>query len=163
MNRARPSLGVLAAVVCALALGCRGISPPPAPAARPPSADEQVLLTLDCYNPMYKVDEDGRVTHLHLVWRYLPPSALAEIDKLTELQAIDLAFTTVTDDGLAQLKDLQKLHSMGLAGTPVTDRGLVYLEKLPGLQWVWLPKETVTEAAVHKLKEARPDMNVYLQ
>jgi hypothetical protein len=55
------------------------------------------------------------------------------------------------------------LRTMGIASTAVTDAGLVHLEKLPGLQYVWLPKNSVTKAAVEKLKDARPDLNVYLQ
>jgi hypothetical protein len=156
-------VSTLAAILCAVTFGCQGSPAPPVLANRDPTPDEQVLLALDCYEPMYQVDEDGRVIRLNLVWRHLPGPALAEIGKLTELQAIDLAYSTVTDEGLGQLKDLQKLRNIGLAGTPVTDQGLVHLEKLPSLQWVWLPKNTVTEAAVERLKEARPDMNVYLQ
>jgi hypothetical protein len=162
----RPGRGVLAtlgAVLCAVALGCRGSPPPSAPAEREPTPDEKVLLALDCYNPMYQVDEEGHVIRLNLVWRHLPAPALAEIGKLRELQAIDLAHTTVTDDGLAQLKDLHKLRNIGLAGTLITDEGLVHLQKLPDLKWIWLPKDNVSEAAVEKLKEARPDMTVYLQ
>lgn len=168
MNIKRPRAGMvplaLAAVVCAVPLGCRGGSAPPTPAADARlSPDEQVLQALDCYNPQYKVDEDGHVTDLNLVWRGLSPSAMTEIDKLTDLEHIDLAYSTMNDDGLVQLKDLQKLRTMGLTGTPVTDGGLVHLEKMQNLQWVWLPKEGVSEAAVEKLKEARPDMHIYLQ
>jgi hypothetical protein len=153
----------LAAILGAVTFGCQDSPAPPAPANRDPTPDEQVLLALDGYDPMYQINEDGRVTRLMLVWRHLPGPVLAEIDKLTELQSIDFAHTTVTDEGLAQLKDLQKLRSLGLGGTLVTDQGLVHLEKLQSLQWVWLSKNTVTEAAVERLKEARPDMNVYLQ
>jgi hypothetical protein len=159
----RGVLTTLGAVLCAVALGCRGSPPPSAPAEREPTPDEQVLRALDCYNPMYQLDEDGHVIRLRLEWRHLPGPAMAEIGRLTELHALDLAFSTVNDDGLAQLKDLHKLRNMGLSGTLVTDQGLVYLEKLPSLQWVWLSKENVSEAAVEKLKAARPDMNVYLQ
>ncbi len=153
----------LAAALCALVVGCQGNPTPSAPAEHTLTPDEQVLRDLDCYNPMYKIDDEGHVVSLRLGWRHLPGPVLAEVDKLTELWEIDLAFATVNDDGLAQLKDLQKLHSMGLAGTAVTDRGLPHLEKLQNLQYVWLPKETVTQAAVDKLQEARPDMHVYLQ
>jgi hypothetical protein len=143
--------------------GCLGSPAPALPADTSLSPDEQVLLTLDCYNPQYKVDEDGHVTNLNLAWRHLPAPALAEIDKLTELHEVDLAHSTVDDAGLAQLKDLQKLHNMGLTGTPITDKGLAHLQKMSSLQWLWLPKETVSKAAVEKLQEARPDMHIYLQ
>ncbi len=153
---------VLAAIVCVVLLGCRG-NPAPESTASEPSSDEKVLRALEGYEPLYKVDDEGRVTHLKLVWRHLPGPVLAEVGKLSELQGLDLAYSTVNDKGLAHLEDLQQLRSLSLWGTPVTDRGLVHLEKLPGLQWLWLPKKTVTAAAVEKLKEARPGLTVYLQ
>ena len=52
---------------------------------------------------------------------------------------------------------------MGLGATPITDQGLVHLGKLRSLQWVWVPKATVTNAAIEKLKSDCPDMNIYLQ
>lgn len=162
----RPSLAIGYAVVIALgafALGCGGNPTAEAVAGPGPSPDEPVLIALDCYNPMYQIDENGRVTRLNLIWRHLPSPVLAEIGKLTELQGLDLAHSTADDDGLAQLKDLQNLRNFGLAGTRVTDRGLAHLQKLEGLQWVWLPKERVSQRAMEKLQEARPDMHVYLQ
>lgn len=166
MNTERPFAGMvrlaLAAVLCAAPLGCRGGSAPTTPAAGASlSPDEQVLQTLDCYNPEYKTDEDGRVTELKLVGQPLPVAAFAEIDKLTELQIMDLAWSTTTDEGLAQLKDLRNLRDLGLGGTPVTDRGLTHLEKMPSLQRLWLSKRTISGAAVEKLREARPDMQIF--
>ena len=166
MNPQRLRSGIahtLAVIVCAVTLGCRDSSAPSGPTATDPTPDEQILLALDGYDPMYQVDEDGRVTRLRLVWKHVPGPVLAEVGNLTELRALDLAHSTVTDEGLAQLKDLQKLRSLGLSGTRITDQGLVHLEKLRSLQWVWLSKLTVTEAGVERLKDARPDMNVYLQ
>jgi hypothetical protein len=168
MNTERPLAGMvrlaLAAVLCAAPLGCLGGSDPNTPAADArPSSDEEVLQTLDCYNPQYKTDEDGRVTELCLIWQHLPAAAFAEIDKLTELQLIDLAHSTTTDEDLARLKDLQKLRDLGLGGTFITNRGLAHLEKMAGLQRVWLSKGKISEAAVDKLREARPDMEIHFQ
>jgi hypothetical protein len=164
MNTERPLAGLvrlaLAAVLCTAPLGCGDGSAPATPADASLSPDEQVLQPLDCYNPEYKTDEDGRVTELRLVGQHLPVAAFAEIDKLTELQLIDLAWSTTTDEGLAQLKDLRNLRDLGLNGTPVTDRGLAHLEKMPGLQQLWLSKK-ISEAAVEKLREARPDVQIY--
>ncbi len=155
----------LASVVCAVALGCQGGSAPSgpgSPAATVAASDQQVLLALDGYNPTYKVDEYGRVIGLRLPWHHLPVPVLAEIGKLTELQEIDLGSSTVTDDGLAQLKDLQHLKTMGLSGTQITVKGLPHLEKLQGLQQIWLSERVFTEAAVERLKEARPGLQVHL-
>ena len=107
---------LLAAIGCSLVIGCRE-TPGPAPnvsldlAVPALTSDEKVLLVMDYYEPMYKVDANGRVTHLRLSWRHVPSAVLSEVGKLTELQGLDLYGTTVTDEGLAQLKDLQKLRS----------------------------------------------------
>jgi hypothetical protein len=156
---------ILAAIVCAVTLGCRDNSTPAVPAA--PAApmlapDEKVLLVLDCFDPLYTVDANGRVINLRLTGRHLPTAVLAEIGKLSEVRGLNFYGASVTDEGLAQLKDLQKLRSITLGGTAITDQGLVHLEKLQSLKWLWLPKQTVTKAGVEKLKDARPDMNVRL-
>jgi hypothetical protein len=154
---------LLAAILGAVAVGC-GADDTPSTDDNTPSVlttDEKVLLALDYYEPMYKVDADGRVITLRLTGKHLPPAALAEVGQLTELEKLDLYGATVTDEGLAQLKDLQKLRNFGLGGTPITDKGLVYLEKLQGLRHIWLPKERITKAGIEKLKEACPDLSVH--
>lgn len=156
----------LAAVVCMIGSACRESSResgPIAPAAKVLTADEQILLDLDYYEPMYELDANKRVIRLRLTGRHLPEAIMAEIGKLTELRGIDVYGSTLNDDGLAQLKNLQQLKSIGLAATAISDKGLEHLEKLQSLQWVWLPKSRVTTEGVEKLKAARSDMNVYLQ
>ncbi len=152
---------LLVALACMAAVGCRDTAAPAVQAVAP-SPDAKILFALDHYEPMYKVDANGRVTQLRLVWRHLPIPVLTEIGKLTELHSIEFSGTTVTDEGLAQLADLQKLTSMSLVNTPITDKGLIHLEKMQSLQWLWLPRNRVTKAGVDRLKSARPDMNVYL-
>jgi hypothetical protein len=151
----------LAAVVCAAALGCEGGSAPSNPGGAVISSDQQVLLALDGYNPMYQLDENGRVIALRLPWQHLPVPVMTEIGKLTELQFIDLGATTVTDDGLAQLKDLHKLRQLSL-GASVTVKGFAHLEKLQSLESLWLPATVATEDDADKLREARPGLHVYL-
>jgi hypothetical protein len=156
----------LAFLLALLGAGCSSTTtsppeePPPAASSSP---DEAVLHALDYLEPMYQFNADGRVIKLRITGRHLPLSALKEIDKLTELRAIDFYGTTLTDEGLAELKDLQHLRNAGLAGTPLSDRAASHLAKLQSLQWVWLPQHGVSKEAVDKLKQARPDMNVYLQ
>ena len=155
---------VLATVVCLGGPGCSSnpTTEPSGPAVST-SSDEQVLLALDYYEPMYQLNGEGRVIKLRLTQRHLPVAVLAEVGKLTELQALDVYGATVTDDGLAQLKDLQKLRHFGLGGTAITDKGLAHLEKLQSLQWLWIPKHRTTDEGVDKLKQARPDLNIYPQ
>ncbi len=159
--RLRPFLG---AILCVLAVGCPGPpAPPPPSVAVGPVGDEAVLIALDCYEPMYQVDANGRVIKLRMTGRQLPGPILSEVAKLKELRNLDFYGVNLTDDGLAQLKDLPKLRVLGLGGTLITDKGLVHVEKMPSLQYLWLPKKTVTLEAFEKLKEVRPDVNMYLQ
>jgi len=153
------------AIVCAFAVGCRGTPPPPAPGPVPPPAgptgDAKVLLDLDYYEPVYKLDADGRVVRLRLTGRHLPTPVMSEIGKLTELRQLDLYGTTVSDDGLAELKDLQKLTNIGLGATPITEKGVEHLQKLEALRYLWLPKQRTMEDAAEKLRQA--GVNIYPQ
>jgi hypothetical protein len=149
-------------------VGCTSQSPSPAnpepsPAARNISEDERILLALDCYEPIYKLDAEGHVTHLRMSGRHLPFAVMTEIGKLTQLQVFHCDWTTATDEGVAQLTNLKNLRSFGLGGTAITDKSLLHLEKLPSLRWVWVPAAKVSKEGLANLKEARPDMNVYPQ
>jgi hypothetical protein len=157
---------LVGAIVCAWAVGCQGQPAPPPPPNIPagPVGDEAVLIALDCYEPMYQVDANGRVIKLRLTGRHLPGPILAEVGKLKELRNLDFYGVTITDDGLAHLKDLSKLRALGLGGTSITDQGLIHLEKLPSLEYVWLPKSTVTAEARDKLESTHPNLKkAYLQ
>jgi len=151
----RTAFLVVSAILCPVTFGC-------ADNAVPASPDEEVLRVLDCYDPIYKVDADGRVTHLPLNGRLVTDSMMAEIGKLTELRQLGLYAAPLTDESLAHLQNLQQLRSLGLGATPITDKGLEHLEKLQSLQWLWLPR-TVSPEAIEKLKSARPGLNVYPQ
>jgi hypothetical protein len=146
-------------MIAALGCGASATAPPP---EQPLSSDAQVLQALEAYEPTYRLDEDGRVTKLRIIWRDVPDDVAAQIGKLTELIGVDLVGTTIGDSGLAQLKDLQKLRSMGLGNTNVTDAGLVELAKLRSLERVWMSKNRVTPEAVESLKELHPGLTVYL-
>jgi hypothetical protein len=156
----------LAFLLALLDAGCSSTTTSP-PVEEPPAAsaspDEPVLAALDYLEPMYQLNADGRVIRLRITWRHLPASALKDIGRLSELRAVDFFGTTLTDEGLAELKGLSNLRNAGLGGTRLTDRALPELAKIPSLQWVWLPKDRISQAAVDKLKQARPDMHVYLQ
>jgi hypothetical protein len=163
MSSWNESMSRLAVVLVGLVLsGCREKAAELPAAAPPGSPDAKVLLALDHFNPQYKVDAAGRVTHLRLPWQHLPRPALAEIDQLTELQFLELSWTTLNDEGLARLKDLQQLQQLSIVGTAITDQGLVHLAEFPSLQQVWVSKDRFTEEAIEMLKKARPDLAVHL-
>jgi hypothetical protein len=144
-------------------LGCYRGDDHVAPMDTAAGQDAQIMHALDFYNPMYKVNAEGRVQFLRLGGRYLPDAVLAQVGKLTALRNLGLAWSTVTDDELAHLKDLQNLRAISLVGSPITDEGLIHLEKLASLQWAWLPRQGVTEEGAQKLKAARPELHVQRQ
>src|SRR5262249_57683563 len=75
----------LAAVLCAVTVGCAASPPPPVIANPDPPPHEQILRALDCYDPMYQVDEDGRGPRLNPVWKHLPRPVPAGLAKPPEL------------------------------------------------------------------------------
>jgi hypothetical protein len=150
---------VLAMLACASLAGCGDKTPP----AKPLSTDEQVLLFLDHYDPIYKLDARGRVSDLKMEGRILPDAVLAEIGKLSELQGLSLYGAVLSDEGLANLKDLQNLLRLGIGNTPITDKGLAQVAKLQSLHSTWVPKANLSEEAIDKLKKALPQAQVYFQ
>jgi hypothetical protein len=145
--------------------GCRDapLPKPLAPAGVSLPPDEEVMLVLDYFEPMYQIDGSGRVIRLRLTNRPLSGAAMKEINKLTELINVDFYGANVNDDDLAQLQDLQKLKTMGLGATQMTDKGLANLAKLKSLRFVWVSKASISQAAVDTLNETRPDIRVFLQ
>jgi hypothetical protein len=146
-------------VAVVIAAGCSEAPVPEEPA----SPDEAVLLALDSYNPIYKVNASGRVTHMKLDGQRVLAPVLVEVGKLTELRAVSLYAASITDDSLSNLQDLPYLNHLGLGATPITDRGLEHLEKIHTLRHLWVPRSSVSDRAVEKLKAAVPRLNVYWQ
>ena len=132
-----------------------------APVVAPRMSDLAILQKLDCFNPVYKLNEAHQVVNLRLSWRHLPSSVLEVITNLSSLDGIDLAGTTVGDEGLAQLKEMKSLRQISLVNTPVTDKGLEHLANFPSLHDVWLSRKTISHEAMEKLKADRPDIRVH--
>src|SRR5208283_5438635 len=61
-------------------------------------------------------------------------SALAHLERLTQLRDLSLWYTNVTDAGLEHIKDLTKRQSLNLWGTKVTDIGIEHLKGLTQLK-----------------------------
>ena len=51
------------------------------------------------------------------------------LKRLTNLTALYLGYTQITDAGLIHLQELPKLESLDLRMTKVTDAGLVHLDR----------------------------------
>ena len=82
-------------------------------------------------------------------------AGLKHLEGLTQLQWLGLLDTKVTDAGLAHLKGLTQLQLLYLQGTLVTDAGLVHLKGLTKLRWLYLQGTRVTGAGLVNLKGLR--------
>ena len=75
---------------------------------------------------------------------------------------LDLSGPETTDEVVAEkLKGLTNLIALSLRNTQVTDAGLVYLKELTNLEWPYLEDTKVTDAGVQKLKKALPGCKIY--
>lgn len=83
----------------------------------------------------------------------LTDESLARVKGLaTEVVAMHLAKTQVTDTGLAHLAGMSNLQTLDLSNTNITDSGLVHLEKLRSLQTLTLYNTRVTGSGLASLK-----------
>jgi len=158
----RRILGPAALLACLLLSGCAKPAAPD-PVDDGVTGDEKVIQALDAYDPVYQLDEGGRVISLRLEGTFVIPAVLDEVAKLTELESLSLYGASLTDDNLVKLEGLKKLRCLGLAGTQISDNGLVHLEKLDSLLWLWLPQGKVSERRAEELKQKCSGLTIYFQ
>ena len=79
-------------------------------------------------------------------------AGLANVEKLSQLEELDLGGTRVTDVGLEHLTSLSQLHVLALNATRVTDAGLERLKELRRLKWLWLDDTQITDAGLEHLE-----------
>lgn len=163
-KRRSRKLGMAAFLACAVFVGCERPLPPDPGGEANITVDESVLRALDAYNPIYKLDRQGRIVGLKLESARITDVVLDEVGKLSELIELSLYGATIDNNGLAKLENLKKLEALGIAATQVDADGFSHLQKLPSLRWVWLPKERVTEEQKHELVKKCPRLEeAYLQ
>jgi hypothetical protein len=160
IRSAFPALGYLVASACLFLTGCGST---PDVTEGPLTPDEQVLAALEPYDPIYKLNSQGRVVKIKLEGKRIPAAVMDQVCQLTELQHLSMYAASITDDSLVRLHSLQSLQSLGLGATPISQVGIVHLEKLPSLRWVWLSKWLVVTQEVDQLKRALPDLTVFPQ
>jgi len=122
------------------------------------------MESLKAYNPVYQLNNNGRVIHLALDGKHVGAAALEQVRHLTELRCLSLYGASVTDESLANLKGLRQLEQLGLAATPITDKALNHLEKMACLCEIWLPRKgNLTPKRVARLQQALPGLDVHWQ
>lgn len=101
-----------------------------------------------------------QVYALNLARTKITDDGLKAIQNLKNLCRLHLENTKITDAGLTHLKGLSNLEYLNLYGTGVTDSGLSELEGLKNLRAVYLWQTKVTPAGAEKLQKALPQCQV---
>lgn len=126
--------------------------------------DKASLDALAPYNPVYTLDNNGRVIDLKLENKQLDDAAFDELAKLTALRALSLYGSSVTDHRLEKLISIGQLKQLGLGRTEITDDGLAHLAELPNLRHLWVSRgESVSDAAVAQLRAHNANLVVHRQ
>jgi internalin A len=79
-------------------------------------------------------------------------TGLANLERLTGLQDLDISETPITDAGLIHVKALAQLKTLRLRGTEITDAGLAHIRPLRRLQILDLHDKAITDAGLAHLK-----------
>jgi Leucine Rich repeat len=112
------------------------------------------LLGEDFFTRIVGVDLCGCAT--------LTDAGLVNVKGMTELQTLNLFFTTTGDAGVENVRGLSLLQSLDLSETQVTDAGLERLEGLTRLEELRLGKTNITDARLVHLKGLGQLRTLYL-
>ena len=87
-------------------------------------------------------------------------ATLENLEKMRDLEILQLCRTNMTDSALEHLKGLNRLQELELFGTNVTDAGLEHLKGLTRLERLNVEETKVTDEGVKKLQQALPNCSV---
>ena len=79
--------------------------------------------------------------------------------KLSRVESVSVAHTSITDEGLSHLGGLTNLKSLTLSYTAITDAGLVHIKGLAKLRDLTLPKR-ITDAGITDLQNSLPNCKI---
>ena len=106
-----------------------------------------------------ELEEVAGLTNLRALYLFYSPvtdAGLKHLAGLTKLESLDLSSTRVSDAGLKQLAGLKHLRALNLSRTRVTDAGLKTLAGLKGLLWLDLCGTEATATGVAALQKELP-------
>jgi hypothetical protein len=91
------------------------------------------------------------------VWRgysrhKLGDAEMKYIAQLTQLRALDLGYSNISDHGLENLKGLADLRELNLSSTGITDRGLEALRPLVKLDTLYLNDVVITDEGLAHIR-----------
>lgn len=102
-----------------------------------------------------KRDKDSMVYAIEFNPKLFHSDLLKELGGISNIEQIQLAGTSVTDEDLKQLVDLPKLAGIGLNNTSITDQGIETLMKLPQLMLIEVDGTRVTPQTIGRFYESR--------
>jgi serine/threonine protein kinase len=86
---------------------------------------------------------------------------LHALEKMTSLEVLYLANTSLNDAGMKVISTLPKIYALDLQKTFIKDGSLNYLERMKNLRWINLSEcPNLTRAALMKLRRATPTLQV---
>jgi Leucine Rich repeat len=97
---------------------------------------------------------------LNLFFTTIGDAGVENVRGLSLLQSLDLSETQVTDAGLERLEGLTRLAELRLGKTNITDDGLVHLKGLGQLRTLYLWDTMVTDAGVKDLQKSLPTCKI---
>jgi hypothetical protein len=97
---------------------------------------------------------------LNLLFTTIGDAGVDNIRGLSLLQSLDLTETQVTDAGLERLEGLTRLEDLRLGKTNITDAGLVHLKGLGQLQTLYLWDTKVSDAGIEDLQKSLPTCKI---
>ena len=80
--------------------------------------------------------------------------------KATNLNEVDLSWTTVGDEAIDSLGDAGKITTLWMTGTQVTDRSIASILEMPDLKSVDVQRTKISAAGVKQLQVGGSQLNV---
>lgn len=101
----------------------------------------------------------------HISWLNLSNTELTDqnlttVSKLENLTKLRIDGNSIGDQGLENISKLSNLEVLNLYNTQITDEGLALIAQFPKLKQVSIWKTNVSKAAVERLMQKRPSLEV---
>lgn len=119
--------------------------------ARIPAQATELPANLVALGAKAEFDGSGAMRRLDLSRSRVTDQDLAQVARLTELEALDLRLTSVGDSGVLLLRSLVRLRTLNLFRTAITDAGLSIVSDMPMLETLLVGGTKVTDLGMKQL------------
>ena len=101
---------------------------------------------------LMSVERLTQLEFLNLARTNVTDAAMFHLKGLVNLEMLYLYETAISDDGLKHLAGLTRLKWLNLTGTRISDAGLAYLKRMKSLQIVYLNDTNISDAGLAHLR-----------